>query len=130
MSVEVTIEGLDKWLTIVDPVRFTNEMDKAIDRVAGIWRDETKKMPPVSGPRDGYEARGIPVAEKHGGTLRQGIEKRKVALLAAEVFTGGGASGYGVYPHDGTPYVPPRPFFKWMLEDFGGLQMADVVIQS
>lgn len=127
MAIEVTITGLEKWMTMMDPVRFTTEIDKALDRAASVIRDDTKRMPPVNAERTGYDVKGIPVAPLHGGTLRQSIQKRRAGLMAADVYTG---VNYGGYVHDGTSKMPARPFFRWVLEDFGGMQKIDIIVKS
>jgi hypothetical protein len=124
MSVEVTIDGLEKWLDIVNPERFIKEMDVAVNRAAEMLRDETKRLPPVSGPRDGYSAEGIPVDT---GRLRQSIQKRKLALMAAEVYA---PVTYSGVVHDGSSRVPARPFFQWELEDFGGLEKVEIIVNA
>jgi hypothetical protein len=122
MSVEVSIEGLDKFLTICDPARFLKEMDKAVNHAAELLRDETKRMPPVSGPRDGYDAKGIPV---DSGRMRQAVQKRRLALLAAEVYV---PVQYSGFVHDGTSRIPSRPFLLWVLEDFGGKEKIQAIV--
>ncbi len=130
MSVQVTVEGFDNILTVLDPVRAVREVDSAVDRSAVALRDETKRMPPVSVERTGYAAKGIPVAPKYGGTMRQGIEKKKIGLMAADVFTGGGGSGYGGYVHDGTSKMQARPFFQWLLDDFSGREIIRAIVEG
>lgn len=122
MSVVLEIDGLDKWLTVVDPARFTVEMDKAVNRAAEALRDETKRLPPVSGPRDGYSAKGIPVDT---GRMRQAVQKRRIALLAAEVYV---PVQYGIHVHEGTSRVPARPFLQWLVDDFGGKEIVDTIV--
>lgn len=130
MSVEVTIEGLEKFMPLVDDVRFLGEMDQAVMRSARELTSATQRMPPVSASTTGYGAKGIPVAPKYGGSLRQGIQPRKVTLLAADIVTGGNGSKYGGYVHDGTSKMQARPFFKWLLEDFGGEAIINTILQS
>lgn len=125
--IEISLEGFDKIMDLVDPVRFVGEMDRAVDRAASVIRDETKRLPPVNSLRTGYAAKGIPVAPKYGGTLRQSIQKRKLGLMAANVYAG---VSYADYVHDGTARMPARPFFRWMLEDFGGKDMIEIVIRA
>lgn len=127
MSVTITIEGLDKFLTVVNPARFTKEMDLAVNRAAEMLRDDVKKMPPVNKERNGWGAKGIPVAPKYGGTMRQLIQKRKLGLMAAEVY---GGAGYTPFVHDGTSKMPGRPFFKWELEDFHGKEKIEIILTA
>ena len=127
MSVTVTFEGLDKMMEICDPARFTREIDREVGLIAARLRDETKKMPPVNKQRNGFEAIGIPVAPLYGGGLRQSIQARKVALMAADVFTG---VNYGEYVHDGTSRMPARPFFQWMLDYFQGREIIEVSVKA
>ena len=103
MSVVVDIQGLDKMLTLVDVPRAQAEIDRAINRAAEQLRDQAKKMPPVSGPRDGYAAMGIPVDT---GRLRQSIQKRRLALMAAEIFA---PVDYGIHVHDEPLVSRPVP---------------------
>jgi len=112
MSMQIVIEGLDKIESMVDPQRLGIGLDQALQRSAQVWRDDTKKMPPVSASRTGYGAKGIPVAPKHGGTLRQMIQSRRVSSIAAEVF---GGAQYTPFVHEGTSKMPARPFFEWSL---------------
>jgi hypothetical protein len=123
-GVQITIDGLDEWRTMVDPDRFEREMDKAVQRAAEMLRDETKLLPPVSGPRDGYDALGIPVDT---GRLRQSIAKRRIGLMAAEIYTG---VDYAAYVYDGTRGVPPRPWFSWLWNEFQGEQATDAILQA
>lgn len=126
MSIKLTISGLNDVKHMIDPSRFSDEMDSAVDQAAAMLRDETKRMPAVSASRTGYAAKGIPVAPKYGGTLRQSIRKRKLGVLMAEV--SGGAS-YSGYVHEGTSKMPARPFFKWLLEDFQGAKKVEAVFE-
>jgi len=116
MSFQVTIDGFDRIQGIVDPVRFDNAIDKALVRSGQILRDETKKMPPVSASRTGYGAKGIPVAPKYGGTLRDEIYSKRMSRLAVGIIA---PVGYSLYVHQGTSKMPGRPFFRWALEVFG-----------
>ena len=128
MSVTITIDGFDRLLAVVSPARATAEMDKAVQRSAQMVRDETKKMPPVNKLRSGWNAPGIPVAPKHGGTLRQSVAARRVALMAADVFTNPSIASYGPHVHGGTSKMPGRPFLTWQLEEFGGLEKIEVIL--
>lgn len=107
MSLTIRIEGLDRIAQMVSPHRLDRAVERGLERASQAWRDETKKMPPVSGPRDGYDAVGIPVDT---GRLRQSIQARKVSAVAAEVYA---PVQYGSYVHDGTSRVPSRPFLEW-----------------
>jgi hypothetical protein len=111
MSITLQFEALDKLLSMVDPTKFERTIDTILQNGGAIWRDETKKLPPVSGPRDGYGARGVPV---DSGLTRQMIGSRKVSAVALEIF---GGTQYSGYVHEGTSRVPPRPFFLYALED-------------
>jgi HK97 gp10 family phage protein len=122
--ISVTIEGLDKWQTICDPNRFLREMDKAVQRAAEDMRDQTKLMPPVSAKTTGYDQPGIPV---DSGRMRQSIQKKKVALLAADVVA---PVNYSEFVHSGTRKMPARPFFRYLLENFNGLQRIDIIIRT
>ncbi len=101
--------------------------DRAVNRAAEVLRDQTKKLPPVNVERSGWETPGIPVAPLHGGTLRQSIQKRRLGLLASEVYTG---VNYGKFVHDGTSKMRARPYFRWMLENFQGKEMLEAILLS
>lgn len=85
-------------------------IDRAVQRGGELLRDFTKKMPPVSAKRTGYNARGIPVDT---GRLRQSIQKRKLQQFAAGVAPG---VKHGLYVHEGTDRMQARPYFDWALE--------------
>src|SRR5689334_1939205 len=118
MSVTVTIQGLDRWRQVLDPSRLTAEVDRAIQQAAQQLSNDTQNLPPVNKARSGWDAKGVPVAPKYGGSLRQSIHAQRLGLLAAGVVTG---VSYGSYVHDGTSKMPARPYFQWLLEDFDGL---------
>lgn len=82
---------------------------------AGIkYRDFVKQMRPVSAPRDGYEAKGIPLAT---GNLRRSIRSRRIMALAVGIGIGIPSEKYGAAVHEGRgKKVPGRPFFQWALE--------------
>jgi HK97 gp10 family phage protein len=103
---------------------------QAVTTGAQKLRDTTKTMPPVSVSRTGYNAKGIPVAPKYGGTMRQSITTRKIALLASGVFVGGNAQHYGIYVHEGTYKMKARPFFEWSLYAYGALKKIDALFKS
>lgn len=124
MTVEVSITGLDNFMTICDPVRFTTEMDKAIQQSAEVLRDKTKLMPPVSAKTTGYGVPGIPVDT---GRMRQAIQSEKLGLMAAGVIAN---TDYSGVVHDGSGRMPARPFFQYLLDIFGGLQTLDAIIQT
>lgn len=116
--------GLDRMLQIVDPVRFVAVIDDAIGRAASVLRDEVKRMPPVSARTTGYAALGIPV---NTGRLRQSIQARKLGTLEAVIFAD---TNYSLAVHEGSNGTPARPFFRWQLENFGGLQMLDILLRN
>ena len=128
--ITVSLEGFDQMLEIVDPVRFTQIMDPTVYRAASTLRDLAKKMPPVSASRTGYGAHGIPVAPLRGGTLRSSIQAQKLGLFAAGVYTNPGIASYGGYVHDGTGRMPARPWFQWLLDDFQGKDIIEVIIRA
>src|SRR5262245_28584816 len=112
MTVIVTSIGRE---TIVGPLEsFPRNAQRAFDRTvqrgAEFLRDYTKKLPPVCANTTGYDAKGIPVDK---GQLRQSIQKRRLALMAAGVFPG---TNHGVFVHEGTDRMKARPFFDWSLE--------------
>ena len=123
-EVEISWDGLDKFMEIVDPVRFVNEIDRAMDRASSLLRDETKRMPAVSAKTTGYAALGIPVDT---GRMRQSIQKRKIGTFEYEVYAD---TNYSAFIHEGTGRMPARPFFTWLLNDFGGVQMLEIVLQG
>lgn len=107
MSVSIRIEGLDKIAAMVSPARFERAAQRGLERSSQVWRDETKKMPPVSAKTTGYDAIGIPVDT---GRLRQSIQARQVSAVAAEVYA---PVQYADAVHDGSSRVPARPFLEW-----------------
>lgn len=122
MSLTVTIDGLDKFKTLLSPATFQRAVGEGIDKASAFLRDEVKRMPPVSAKTTGYGAKGIPVAT---GLTRQSIQKKRVALMAAEVFAG---TRYSGFVHQGTSRMPARPFFEWELNEFGGLQKVGAIM--
>ena len=86
----------------------------AVQKGSQVLRDTAKTLSPVSAKTTGYGAKGIPVAPKHGGFMRQNIGNRKLSLLAAGVHTG--RADYGAYVHQVTRKMPARPFFEWAAE--------------
>ena len=117
MTVVLSIEGLDLIEQVVDPPRFMSAIGTALDHSAEALRDQTKQLPPVSARTTGHDAKGIPVET---GRMRQSVQKRRVALMAAEVYVG---TNYGIHVHEGTSRVPSRPFFRWLLDDFQGREV-------
>jgi hypothetical protein len=124
MGVQITIDGLDRVMSMLDPARLARAIDDGVQASAQMLRDQTKLMPPVSGPRDGYDAQGIPVDT---GRMRQSIVAQKTALFGAMVSA---PVDYSGYVHDGKAGVPARPFFLWELEDFGGLEQIRVIMND
>jgi hypothetical protein len=116
--ISITPKGLDEVQRNLKrfPQLSGTHYANAVERGAQALRDTTKTMPPVSVARTGYDAKGIPVAPKYGGSLRQSIRTRKIALLAAGVLPG---VNYGLFVHEGTRRMQARPYFKFALEDFG-----------
>lgn len=119
MSVVIVIEGLDKIQGMLSVPNLESGLGKALDRSSQIWRDETKKMDPVSAKTTGYGAKGIPVDT---GRLRQSIQARRVSSVAAEVYT---PVEYASTIVEGRGKMPPRPFFDWSLE-FGAMEKISV----
>jgi len=91
LSLTVEITGLERIAAMTDPALFVQALDLAIERSAEAIRDDTKRLPPVSAKTTGYETHGIPVDT---GRMRQSIQKRKLALLAAGVFADTNYSGF------------------------------------
>lgn len=107
--------------------RAEREYGEAVQIAGQRYRDFVKQMQAVSAPRDGYSARGIPVAS---GNLRRSIRSRKISNLAAGVGIGKPAEKYGHVIHDGSrrySKVRARPFFQWAL-DMGALKLIDDTI--
>lgn len=111
----IEIKGADKIARDFEqyPAKAVKVYAKAVSRATEKLRDMTKRLPPVSAERTGYAAKGIPVAPKNGGTLRQSIQKKQISLLAAGVTA---RTNYAEYVHQGTARMPARPFFEWSLE--------------
>lgn len=122
--IEVQIAGLDKVEAMLDPGAFETALGRGIERAAEAVRDDSKRMPPVSAARTGFDAHGIPVDT---GRMRQSIQKRKLALLAAEVYAD---TNYSKFVHDGTSRMQARPFFEWELVDFGGKERIAAIISE
>lgn len=95
---------------------------RAVQEAAASYRDHTKRMAPVSASRTGYGAKGVPVDT---GRLRQSIQSRNLALLAAGV---GPRVNYGEFVHEGTRRMPARPFLQWSLES-GAMDKIDAVFR-
>ncbi len=110
MTFVVSVVGLDNALQSLDGSRFGAAVQRAVERSGQALRDDTKRLPPVSAKRTGYDARGIPV---DSGRMRQSIQSRQITAIAAEIFA---PVNYSGYVHDGTSRVPARPFFDWALE--------------
>ncbi len=108
----MTIEfnGFETIQRTLAPERLDTACNRILDRSGAVWRDGTKKMPPVSATRDGYNAKGMPVAT---GLTRQEINARRLQDLATGVF---GGTYYSGFVQQGTSRVPPRDFFAWALE--------------
>ena len=123
--ITVEIEGLNELIAAFDPDEFEKRMDAGLWEAAEVLMNTVQgNMPDVSARTTGYGAKGIPVDT---GRLKASIERRKVQLLAAEVYAG---TDYSRYVHDGTEKVPARPFFQWALQDFGGIGKIEVVLSQ
>ncbi len=122
MNVAVEIEGIEAWLKVTDGDRFLVEMDRTLRQGSAMLRDAAKRMPPVSAKRTGYAALGIPVDT---GLTRQKIVSKKNGPLD---YSDVAETNYSGYVHDGTSRMPARPFFAWLLHDFGGLDKLEVVV--
>ncbi len=129
IAVSIQIEGLDAILSDLAafPSNATASLDRAVQTAADRVAFDTQQMPPVLASSTGYDAKGIPVAPLYGGTMRQNIHSEKLSLLAAGVIAG---TDYSGYVHEGTSKMPARPFFQWALEDFGGLQHIEEIMQD
>ena len=102
-------------------------LDRGVDKAAENIVKLTQKMPPVNVASSGYGALGIPVAPKYGGTMRQMIHVNNLGRLRKEILAD---TDYAVYVHDGTYKMQARPFFKWALEEFGGMEIIEATIQE
>lgn len=122
--IEVVISGLEQIQAMVDVSAFERALDRGIERAAEAIRDDTKRLPPVSAARTGYGTKGIPVDTGH---MRQMVQKRKVALMAAEIYVG---TNYAGYVHQGTGRMPARPFLEWQLNDFGGKEKIATIVSE
>ena len=112
MRFSITTSGKDEIVgpLAAYPKESVQAFDRTIQRGGEYLRDFTKKLKPVSAKTTGYGVKGIPVDK---GQLRQSIQKRKVALMAAGVYPG---AKHGVLVHEGTSRMQARPFFDWSLE--------------
>lgn len=115
----VTVTGLEEIRAATDPATFERSMAVGLWEAAEALMNTVKgNMPDVSG----FGSKGIPVDT---GRLKGSVERRKVQLLAAEVYAG---TNYSLYVHDGTAKTPARPFFRWALEDFGAKEKMEKVM--
>lgn len=115
----MTIDGIEDWLTLADPARYLTEIDKGMSQSVSKLRDRTKLMPAVSARTTGYAALGIPVDT---GLTRQRIVAKKNAFLD---YSDVADTDYSAHVHDGTSKMPARPFFQWLLTDFGGIEIVE-----
>src|SRR4051812_13297665 len=107
-----------------DPGIFIRAVDLAVERSAEAIRDDTKRLPAVSAKTTGYEAHGIPVDT---GRMRQAIQKKKLGLLTVGVYAD---TNYSGAVSQGTSRMPPRPFFEWELNEFGGKEKIKRIVSS
>lgn len=119
MSVTLEIDGLEKWFAVADGERLLKEIDLEMKQSSQDLRDMGKQMPPVSARRTGYAALGIPVDT---GLTRQKLVSRKNASLD---YSDVAETDYSGHVHDGTSRMPARPFWFWLLKNFGGLETVE-----
>lgn len=128
ISISVQAPGVDQLLTNLKD--FGNNTDQILDEMVGEAGDELVKLiqalPPVNVQNYGYDALGIPVAPKFGGTMRQTVHSSKPAQKEREV---GPDTDYSDYVILGTVKMQARNFLKWALENFGGLEKVEEVAQ-
>ena len=145
MSVTVSITGLDAIEKALAPEEFDRSVRRALELSAQAWRDDTKKLPPVSAKRDGWAAKGLPVDT---GSMAQRIQVETVDDQGASVRA---KTNYSKAVHDGSPphdinssvfipgvgwrYIkkhpgnPARPFFDYALES-GTLKRIEKIFQE
>lgn len=106
IAMDVKVTGLKEMQSMLKqfPADAPQVFGDAVQKAGARLRDEVKGLS------------NIPVKT---GRMRQSINSRRIALLASGVFVG---TDYGVYVHEGTSKMPPRPFFQWALQ--GGAMKA------
>lgn len=127
LSLSVQITGLDAFVNQLASFDGQKVLGDAVERAADRIVSDVQDMLPVSAGEIGYGPHGIPVAPKYGGTLRQSIHSVRTGLLEAEVIPG---VDYADFVHAGTVKMPARPFFQWVLEEFGGQQHIEDIVDT
>ncbi len=127
INVSIQITGLDDFMNQLKSFDGQRVLGDAVERAADQIAADVQNMPPVSAAETGYGPHGIPVAPRFGGTLRQSIHSVRTGPLQAEVIPG---VDYADYVHEGTVKMPARPFFQWVLEEFGGLQHIEDIVRE
>ena len=92
---------------------------------AGLWESAEALMNTVKGNMpdiSGFSSKGIPVDT---GRMKGSVERRRLQMMAAEVYAG---TKYSRYVHDGTARTAARPFFQWALQDYGALEKMEKVM--
>lgn len=115
----VTVTGLEAIQAATDPATFERSMAVGLWEAAEALMNTVKaNMPDIRG----FASKGIPVDL---GGLKRSIERRRLQLLAVEVYAG---TNYSLYVHDGTARTAARPFFQWALQDFGAIEKMEKVM--
>ena len=128
VTLSIQASGFDAIQMQLDqfPANATRELGSALLEAGNTLTAIIQQMPPVSAATTGYGSLGIPVAPKYGGTLRQSIHARQVDATTVEVTHD---TDYGDFVYFGTVKMQERPFFQWALEDFGGYQAIEEIMQ-
>ena len=129
IDVSVQIEGLDELVAMFTgaATNLSSILDGAVDEAADEMVRIIQNMPPVNVQNNGWDALGVPVAPKYGGTLRQSVHKEITAPMERTV---GPDTDYADFVFLGTSKTEPRPYLVWALEDFGGYEAIERIVQQ
>lgn len=127
LSVSIKIEGLEEYVNQLKSFDGQKMLGDAIERGADALVVIAQNMPPVNVKNDGYDAMGFPVAPKYGGTMRQMTHSVRTGQTEAEVVADTDYSGFVAY---GTSRMGERDFFQWMMDNFGGYEKLEEIVQE
>lgn len=127
ITLSIQASGFDAIQMQLDqfPANATRELSSALLEAGNTLTTIIQQMPPVNS-LGGYGTLGIPVAPKYGGTLRQSVHATQTGNLTVEV---GPDTDYADFVYFGTSKMPARPFLQWALENFGGTQAIEEIMQ-
>ena len=124
VNIGVRIIGIDEIKQMLESQKMRDAISAGVQKAAQVVRDGVKLMPPVSAKSTGYGPEGIPVDTSR---LRNSIDAQQTALFGASVQP---HVDYQNYVYEGTSRMPPRPFFDWFLNDFGGLEKIQKTLED